>query len=142
MQLPSYQPIPYEKPVITLQDGQFCPSSQPAYSAYREPTFGHGVLELVNATHARWAWQRTIDVGDGQGAVDEVWLAKPPAGSCKTGRSAAATDGASAAGPAPGASAPAAAPASWPGSGASDGGHGMLLLLLLGALAVAAALLQ
>ncbi|PRW44351.1 purple acid phosphatase 23 isoform X1 [Chlorella sorokiniana] len=141
-QLPSYQPIPYEKPVITLQDGQFCPSSQPAYSAYREPTFGHGVLELVNATHARWAWQRTIDVGDGQGAVDEVWLAKPPAGSCKTGRSAAATDGASAAGPAPGASAPAAAPASWPGSGASDSGHGMLLLLLLGALAVAAALLQ
>lgn len=41
-QLPSYQPIPSEQPVITLQDGQFCPTSQPAWSAYREPTFGHG----------------------------------------------------------------------------------------------------
>ena len=44
LQLPAYQPIPGEQPVITLQDGQFCPSSQPAWSAYREPTFGHGAL--------------------------------------------------------------------------------------------------
>ena len=42
LQLPSYQPIPFDEPVITLQDGQFCPTSQPEWSAYRDPSFGHG----------------------------------------------------------------------------------------------------
>ena len=37
---------PNGKPLITLQDGAFCPSSQPAWSAYREPSFGHGVLTI------------------------------------------------------------------------------------------------
>ena len=30
----------------------------PAWSAFREASFGSGKLELVNATHARWAWLR------------------------------------------------------------------------------------
>lgn len=50
-QLPAYQPIPGEQPVITLQDGQFCPTSQPAWSAYREPTFGHGAFHLLEGVY-------------------------------------------------------------------------------------------
>ena len=30
----------------------------PSWSAFREASFGSGKLELVNATHARWAWLR------------------------------------------------------------------------------------
>ena len=35
--------------------------SQPAWSAYREASFGHGILSILNATHARWAWHRDQD---------------------------------------------------------------------------------
>lgn len=35
--------------MITLQDGQFCPTSQPAWSAYREPTFGHGEHRCISS---------------------------------------------------------------------------------------------
>jgi hypothetical protein len=42
LQYPLYQPSPFEEPIITLQDGQFCPTSQPEWSAYRDPSFGHG----------------------------------------------------------------------------------------------------
>lgn len=87
-----------------------------------------GVLELANATHAKWAWHRTTDVGGETGAVDQVWLAKPPAGSCVNGRASAAINGA--------AGAPAPAPA--PGSSASGGGRGVLLLLLAAVMAAAA----
>ena len=86
----------------------------------------------MNETHAKWAWHRTTDVGGETGAADQVWLAKPPAGSCVNGRASAATDG--------NAGAPAPAPA--PGSSASGSAHGMLLLLLLGAVAAAAVLVQ
>jgi len=41
---------------------------QPAYSAFREASFGHGLFEVHNATHAAWAWHRNQDgepvVGD------------------------------------------------------------------------------
>lgn len=94
-----------------------------------------GVLELVNATHAKWAWHRTIDVGSDTGATDQVWLAKPPAGTCLTGRAAAATDGGSAPTPAP-------APAPATSSDASSSAHGVVLLLLLGVLAAAATLIH
>lgn len=95
-----------------------------------------GVLELVNETHAKWAWHRTIDVGSDTGATDQVWLAKPPAGTCLTGRAAAATDGGSA---------PSLAPAPAPGTSSnasSSGTQGVLLLLLLGVLAAVATLVQ
>lgn len=32
----------------------YCYKSQPDWSAYRESSFGHGVLDVVNATYARW----------------------------------------------------------------------------------------
>ncbi|PSC76955.1 purple acid phosphatase 15 isoform X2 [Micractinium conductrix] len=80
-QLPVYQPISGKDPVITLQDGYFCPNRQPDWSAYREPTFGHGVLEIQNATHAAWEWHRTLDSG-AEGGVDRVTISKTPEGAC------------------------------------------------------------
>ena len=47
---------------------------QPDWSAVREPSYGHGVLDFVNATHAHWQWHRnqdgeafTADEGEGFG---------------------------------------------------------------------------
>ena len=42
LQLPAYQPNPGGVNIITLQGGKFCPTSQPSWSAFRQPTFGHG----------------------------------------------------------------------------------------------------
>lgn len=40
---PSYQPTSSGGPTLTFYpDGEFCPASQPAYSAFRDPSFGHG----------------------------------------------------------------------------------------------------
>ncbi len=54
MAAPPYQPqkcVSYWGP-----NGTFCPTSQPAFSAFREPSFGYGVLEVHNATTATWQW--------------------------------------------------------------------------------------
>nr|CAB3489103.1 unnamed protein product [Digitaria exilis] len=45
---------------------------QPAISAFREASFGHGRLEVVNATHALWAWHRNDD--DEPVVADQVWI--------------------------------------------------------------------
>ncbi|BAF29188.1 probable purple acid phosphatase 20 [Oryza sativa Japonica Group] len=45
---------------------------QPAASAFREASFGHGRLEVVNATHALWTWRRNDD--DEAVVADEVWI--------------------------------------------------------------------
>ncbi|KAG9456804.1 hypothetical protein H6P81_001312 [Aristolochia fimbriata] len=45
---------------------------QPKYSAYREASFGHAVLDIKNKTHAYYAWHRN---DDGYAAVaDSVWF--------------------------------------------------------------------
>lgn len=36
-------------------------SPQPTWSAFRESEYGHGILTIVNATHAAWEWHRDID---------------------------------------------------------------------------------
>lgn len=45
---------------------------RPKISLFREPSFGHGELEIFNATHALWTWHRN----DNEEPVlaDEVWL--------------------------------------------------------------------
>ena len=49
---------------------------QPEWSAYREPSYGAGVLDLVNATHAQLTWHRNQD---GIGEVgDSVVLQRDP----------------------------------------------------------------
>lgn len=32
----------------------YCYKEQPQWSAYREPSFGHGTLDIVNSTTALW----------------------------------------------------------------------------------------
>lgn len=45
---------------------------QPSTSAFREASFGHGRLAVVNATHALWTWHRN---DDGEPVVvDQVWI--------------------------------------------------------------------
>ncbi|MEW5298665.1 MAG: hypothetical protein WDW36_001758 [Sanguina aurantia] len=46
-----------------------CPIGQPAYSAFREPSFGHGTIDIINATTALWQWHRNQD---GEATVSDV----------------------------------------------------------------------
>ena len=53
-----------------------------AWSAFREPSFGHGMLTLNDATTAQWRWTRNQDAGDAV-VGDAVWsdpnlTRKPP----------------------------------------------------------------
>eukprot|EP00049_Salpingoeca_infusionum_P000200 m.38047 g.38047 ORF g.38047 m.38047 type:complete len:458 (-) comp10154_c0_seq1:5283-6656(-) len=50
-------------------DGYF---PQPSWSAYREPAFGHGRLDLVNATHAHFTWHKNLN--SEPTVSDDVWL--------------------------------------------------------------------
>lgn len=34
---------------------------QPEWSAFREPSYGHGVIDFMNSTHARFTWHRNQD---------------------------------------------------------------------------------
>ncbi|KAL4556418.1 hypothetical protein LXL04_039069 [Taraxacum kok-saghyz] len=45
---------------------------QPAYSAFREASFGHATLEIMNQTHAFYAWHRNGDIYSFQ--ADSLWL--------------------------------------------------------------------
>ena len=58
----------------------------PAWSVYRQATYGFGVLEASNATHLRWVWHQNEDLSPG--LVDEVFFVKgeqvPGAGECTT----------------------------------------------------------
>ncbi|XP_027160129.1 purple acid phosphatase 2 [Coffea eugenioides] len=45
---------------------------QPKYSAYREASFGHAILDIKNRTHARYAWHRNQD-GNAVEA-DSMWF--------------------------------------------------------------------
>ncbi|KAK9826440.1 hypothetical protein WJX81_005915 [Elliptochloris bilobata] len=73
----------------------YCYKSQPAWSAYRESSFGHGVLDVLNETHALWAWHRNQD-GDPV-AADSVYVYRDLQ-RCANKRSAAAPPGSAPAG--------------------------------------------
>ncbi|EIE18216.1 Metallo-dependent phosphatase [Coccomyxa subellipsoidea C-169] len=60
-QPPSNCPLPGTAACPTLQEGSFCPAQQPPWSAYREPSFGHGILELASTTEATWTWHKNQD---------------------------------------------------------------------------------
>ncbi|XVF55691.1 hypothetical protein PTKIN_Ptkin06aG0057200 [Pterospermum kingtungense] len=45
---------------------------KPEISVFREASFGHGQLEVLNATHAMWTWHRNDD--DVSVVADTVWL--------------------------------------------------------------------
>ncbi|KAL8189700.1 hypothetical protein R6Q57_008417 [Mikania cordata] len=44
----------------------------PEWSVFREASFGHGELKIVNLTHAFWSWHRNDD--DEPVRSDEVWI--------------------------------------------------------------------
>ncbi|KAG9458953.1 hypothetical protein H6P81_003461 [Aristolochia fimbriata] len=45
---------------------------KPEISEFREASFGHGRLQVVNQTHAKWSWHRNDD--DAATESDLVWL--------------------------------------------------------------------
>ncbi|XAR69732.1 Acid phosphatase [Bertholletia excelsa] len=45
---------------------------QPNISVFREASFGHGIFQVVNGSHAQWTWHRNDD--DEAVAADSVWL--------------------------------------------------------------------
>ncbi|KAJ8763600.1 hypothetical protein K2173_003072 [Erythroxylum novogranatense] len=44
----------------------------PEWSAFREASFGHGELKIVNSSHAYWSWHRNDD--DEPVKSDETWI--------------------------------------------------------------------
>ncbi|CAJ2668230.1 purple acid phosphatase 15-like [Trifolium pratense] len=56
--------------------GKFCWDQQPDYSAFRESSFGHGILEVKNETHALWIWHRNQDYYGNTG--DEIYIVRQP----------------------------------------------------------------
>ncbi|KAM5563075.1 purple acid phosphatase 15 [Rosa sericea] len=56
--------------------GKFCWDRQPDYSAFRESSFGHGILEVKNETWALWTWYRNQDSEDNVG--DQIYIVREP----------------------------------------------------------------
>ncbi|KAL1189701.1 Purple acid phosphatase 18 [Cardamine amara subsp. amara] len=56
----------------------------PEWSVFREASFGHGELQMVNSTHALWTWHRNDD--DEPKRSDEVWLNSLVNSECLKGR--------------------------------------------------------
>lgn len=57
--------------------GGYCYNAQPAWSAYREPSFGHGTLDILNGTHALWKWHRNQD--NNAVATDQAYIIRDTA---------------------------------------------------------------
>lgn len=56
--------------------GKFCWDRQPDYSAFRESSFGHGIFEVKNETHALWTWYRNQD--SEKVAADQIYIVRQP----------------------------------------------------------------
>ncbi|KAH6834598.1 purple acid phosphatase 23 [Perilla frutescens var. hirtella] len=64
--------------------GKFCWDRQPEWSAYRESSFGHGILEVVNSTYALWTWHRNQDIYQENSRGDQIYIVRQPE-SCLAG---------------------------------------------------------
>ncbi|KAL5702558.1 Purple acid phosphatase 23 [Ranunculus cassubicifolius] len=58
--------------------GSFCWDKQPEWSAYRESSFGHGILEVVNSTYALWTWHRNQDMYKKHHLGDQIYIVRQP----------------------------------------------------------------
>ena len=47
---------------------------QPAWSAFRQASYGHGELAVFNETHAHWGWNQNPDLEPK--LADEAWIIK------------------------------------------------------------------
>jgi len=45
---------------------------QPAYSAFREASFGHAIFDIRNRTHAHYSWNRNQDGAAVE--ADYIWF--------------------------------------------------------------------
>ncbi|KAL4190621.1 hypothetical protein AMTRI_Chr07g76620 [Amborella trichopoda] len=57
--------------------GKFCWHRQPDWSAFRESSFGHGILEVFNSTYALWTWHRNQDAYN-DGCGDQIYIVRQP----------------------------------------------------------------
>lgn len=57
---------------------------QPPWSMLRQATFGHGLLEISNATHLHWQWIQNPQLWPA--VADEVWLVKGQPGPTGPGK--------------------------------------------------------
>lgn len=55
---------------------------QPEWSVFREASFGHGELKMVNLTHAFWSWHRNDD--DEPVKSDQAWITSLVSSGCVT----------------------------------------------------------
>lgn len=55
---------------------------QPEWSVFREASFGHGELKIVNSSHAFWSWHRNDD--DEPLRSDQVWISSLASTGCIT----------------------------------------------------------
>ncbi|MED6186032.1 Purple acid phosphatase 18 [Stylosanthes scabra] len=53
---------------------------QPKWSEFREASFGHGELKIVNSTHAFWSWHRNDD--DEPVKSDDIWITSLVSSGC------------------------------------------------------------
>ncbi|XP_023767327.1 purple acid phosphatase 23 [Lactuca sativa] len=58
--------------------GKFCWDKQPEWSAFRESSFGHGILEVVNSTYALWTWHRNQDIYKENDIGDQIYIVRQP----------------------------------------------------------------
>lgn len=75
----AYQPT-YSGDGYIDPDVPFCYQSQAPFSDYRDPSFGHGVLTLLNDTAARWQWNKNVDPEDQFN--DDIIIVKNPTDEC------------------------------------------------------------
>ncbi|CAN6486015.1 unnamed protein product [Victoria cruziana] len=59
-------------------EGKFCWDKQPEWSAFRESSFGHGILEVKNATYALWTWHRNQDACKDERHGDQIYVVRQP----------------------------------------------------------------
>jgi hypothetical protein len=63
----------------------------PVWSAFRQPQFGHGKLEIMNATHSLWTWHRT-EFGE-KVVSDNAWIVRADTPAAAAAAAAAASAG-------------------------------------------------
>ncbi|XP_073108377.1 purple acid phosphatase 18 isoform X2 [Elaeis guineensis] len=57
---------------------------KPDWSVFREASFGHGELKIINKTHAFWSWHRNDD--DEPVKSDQVWITSLVSSECFANR--------------------------------------------------------
>ncbi len=75
----SYQPT-YSGKGYVDPNTPFCFASQPPWSDFREPAFGHGLFTVHNETTAEWRWNRNTD--DAGVYIDHIFIEKNPSNTC------------------------------------------------------------